>query len=99
MNINMQITIFLDNLLKNGHLNDWFELIGSYYKLYKVFLSFSEFSGDLGVNKWGKWGVKYHFLAFFDKKRLSKSRIVQRMENNCSLRLNRIPKIYLRRFQ
>ena len=99
MNINMQITIFFDNLLKNDHLNDWFELIGTFFKLEKVFLSFSEFSGDLGVNKWGKWGVKYHFFAFFDKKRLSKSRIVQRMENNCSLRLNRIPKIYLRRFQ
>ena len=99
MNKNMQIPIFFDNLLKNDHSNNWFELIGTCYKLEKVFLSFSEFSGDLGVNKWGKWGVKYHFFAFFDKKRLSKSRIVQRMENNCSLRLNRIPKIYLWRFQ
>ena len=36
----------------------------------KFFLSFSEFSGDLGVNKWGKWGVKHHFFAFFDRKRL-----------------------------
>ena len=27
----MQITIFFDNLLKNDHLTDWFELIGTCY--------------------------------------------------------------------
>ena len=66
MNINMQITIFFDNLLKNDHLNDWFELIGTCYKLENFFLSFSEFSGDLGVNKWGKWGGgKISFFCIF----------------------------------